>query len=67
MYLYEQKEAHSYLNTEKEAVTVDKEKKIAVPNLEIGDIIDFYNSIICREVKHIKNQYSDTDQNGQND
>ena len=31
------------LNTEKEAVTVDKEKKIAVPNLEIGDIIDFYN------------------------
>jgi hypothetical protein len=31
------------INTEKEAVTVDKEKKIAVPNLEIGDIIDFYN------------------------
>ena len=31
------------INTEKEAVTLDKEKKIAVPNLEIGDIIDFYN------------------------
>lgn len=31
------------INTEKEAVSVDKEKKVAVPNLEIGDIIDFYN------------------------
>src|SRR5574343_411290 len=31
------------INAEKEAVTLDKEKKIAVPNLEIGDIIDFYN------------------------
>jgi hypothetical protein len=31
------------IDTEKEAVTVDKEKRVAVPNLEIGDIIDFYN------------------------
>lgn len=31
------------IDTEKEAISVDKEKKIAVPNLEIGDIIDFYN------------------------
>ena len=31
------------ISTEKEAVTVDKEKKVAVPNLEIGDIIDFYD------------------------
>ena len=31
------------IDTEKEAVKVDNETKIAVPNLEIGDIIDFYN------------------------
>lgn len=31
------------IDTEKEAVTVDKEKRVAVPNLEIGDIIDFYS------------------------
>jgi len=31
------------INVDKEAVTVDKNKKIAVPNLEIGDIIDIYD------------------------
>lgn len=35
--------SETIIDTEKEAVTVDKEKRVAVPNLEIGDIIDFYN------------------------
>jgi hypothetical protein len=30
------------INVSKEAVDADKEKKIAIPNLEIGDIIDYY-------------------------
>ena len=30
------------IDVNSEAVTSDKEKKIAIPNLEIGDIIDFY-------------------------
>ncbi|UOK42462.1 MULTISPECIES: DUF3857 domain-containing protein [Flavobacterium] len=30
------------INVDKEAVTVDDHKKIAIPNLEIGDIIDTY-------------------------
>ena len=30
------------IDVKSEAVTSDKEKKIAIPNLEIGDIIDFY-------------------------
>lgn len=30
------------IDTEKDAKTVDKEKKLAISNLEIGDIIDFY-------------------------
>lgn len=31
------------INVDKEAVTEDNHKKIAIPNLEIGDIIDIYN------------------------
>jgi hypothetical protein len=31
------------INVDTEAVKVDQTKKIAIPNLEIGDIIDFYN------------------------
>lgn len=31
------------INVDKEAVAVDKQKKIAIPNLEIGDIIDIYD------------------------
>ncbi|ESU26992.1 hypothetical protein FLJC2902T_23330 [Flavobacterium limnosediminis JC2902] len=31
------------IDVDKEAVTVDNNKKIAVPNLEIGDIIDIYD------------------------
>lgn len=30
------------IDVSKEAVEADKEKKIAIPNLEIGDIIDYY-------------------------
>ena len=30
------------IDVSKEAVDADKEKKIAIPNLEIGDIIDYY-------------------------
>lgn len=30
------------INVDAEAVKVDKKKKIAIPNLEIGDIIDYY-------------------------
>jgi hypothetical protein len=30
------------LDVSKESVVADKEKKIAIPNLEIGDIIDYY-------------------------
>ena len=30
------------IDTEKEAKTLDKESKLAIPNLEIGDIIDYY-------------------------
>lgn len=30
------------INVSKEAVNADKEKMIAIPNLEIGDIIDYY-------------------------
>lgn len=30
------------IDTEKEAKEVDEEKKLAIPNLEIGDIIDYY-------------------------
>ena len=30
------------INVAEEAVTLDEEKKIAIPNLEIGDIIDYY-------------------------
>ncbi|CAM3660796.1 hypothetical protein FSS13T_00720 [Flavobacterium saliperosum S13] len=31
------------INVDKEAVTVDNHKKIAIPSLEIGDIIDIYD------------------------
>jgi hypothetical protein len=30
------------LDVSKEAVSLDKEKKIAIPNLEIGDVVDYY-------------------------
>lgn len=30
------------LDVDKEAVSLDAEKKIAIPNLEIGDIVDYY-------------------------
>lgn len=30
------------IDTEKEAKTLDKESKLAIPNLEVGDIIDYY-------------------------
>lgn len=31
------------INVDKEAVQVDNQKKVAIPNLEIGDIIDLYD------------------------
>lgn len=34
--------AEKIIDVTSEAVTSDKEKKIAIPNLEIGDIIDYY-------------------------